>query len=218
VKKFTVWLRNIPQLCGLLVDSEAPRHIGRARLRKQLFHLPQSVRRGTRRVSAMRSATTAASKTAAATIALGVMMKQEDGLQGAFRAAVQEAGSHKYATVHTLRHSWATHILEAGVSLRQIQAWLGHSSLTTTSRYTHLTRRRRRCSEPVPLQVVLVTWLPICRPGLVCPGVVLFPRAGRRYRLHSCASGAESAIRQRLETQFVCLCRLVSEQTTAEQR
>jgi site-specific recombinase XerD len=62
-----------------------------------------------------------------------------DGMQRAFRAAVQEAGLHKHATVHTLRHSWATHLLEAGVSVRMIQVWLGHASLTTTSRYMHLT-------------------------------------------------------------------------------
>ena len=63
-----------------------------------------------------------------------------DGVQRAFRAAVQEAGMHKHATVHTLRHSWATHLLEAGVSVRMIQQWLGHTNLATTSRYTHMTR------------------------------------------------------------------------------
>jgi site-specific recombinase XerD len=62
-----------------------------------------------------------------------------DGVQRAFRVAVQQAGIHKHATVHTLRHSWATHLLEAGVSLQLIQAWLGHRSLNTTSHYTHLT-------------------------------------------------------------------------------
>jgi site-specific recombinase XerD len=64
----------------------------------------------------------------------------ESGLQKAFRQAVQEVGLSKPASVHTLRHSWATHLLEAGVNLRVIQVWLGHSSLTTTARYTHLTR------------------------------------------------------------------------------
>ncbi len=62
-------------------------------------------------------------------------------MRDAFRAALAECGVQKPATVHTLRHSWATHLLEAGVNLRIIQVWLGHRSPTTTARSTHLTRR-----------------------------------------------------------------------------
>ncbi len=60
-------------------------------------------------------------------------------VEAALHAAVAECGFQKHVTVHTLRHSWETHLLEAGINLRLIQAWLGHSSPTTTMRYTHLT-------------------------------------------------------------------------------
>ena len=71
-----------------------------------------------------------------ATKAMGVT-----GVQRAIRAAALESGVQKQATVHTLRHSWATHMLEAGVNLRVIQMCLGHSSIKTTTIYTHLTRK-----------------------------------------------------------------------------
>jgi len=71
------------------------------------------------------------------------------GVQCAFRAALQESGVQKQVTVHSLRHAYATHLLEAGVDLRLIQAYLGHSSPETTALYTHLTHKTEAMSAQV---------------------------------------------------------------------
>jgi integrase/recombinase XerD len=60
-------------------------------------------------------------------------------VQNTFRLARAHSGINAAATPHTLRHSYATHLLEEGVSLRQISQYLGHASLDTTVIYTHLT-------------------------------------------------------------------------------
>ena len=62
-------------------------------------------------------------------------------IQTVFRKVVRESGINKQATVHTLRHSYATHLLECGEDISTLKEILGHGSIVTTNIYTHLTEK-----------------------------------------------------------------------------
>jgi site-specific recombinase XerD len=63
------------------------------------------------------------------------------GIQTAMKAVVNQLGIKKRISCHSLRHSYATHLLESGVDLVELQKIMGHVSILTTSRYTHLTSK-----------------------------------------------------------------------------
>jgi integrase/recombinase XerD len=82
-----------------------------------------------------------------------------DAARQAFAQAARDAGLTRKCTPHTLRHCFATHLLDAGADLVVLQALLGHRAIKSTARYTHVTTRRlRQIVSPLDL-------LPVVPPG-----------------------------------------------------
>jgi integrase/recombinase XerD len=80
----------------------------------------------------------------------GTNQLTRDTVRYAVRLAAQRAGITKKVNPHLLRHSFATHMMELGTDIRTLQILLGHRSLSSTTRYVHLTEARRQTlSSPV---------------------------------------------------------------------
>jgi site-specific recombinase XerD len=94
--------------------------------------------------------------------------------QQAMASAVKAAKIKKHVSIHSLRHSYATHLLESGMDLRSIQALLGHDSPTTTAIYTQLTQTIQKSNAeiiqnvmhniPAPTLEIIIDGKPSARP------------------------------------------------------
>ncbi len=84
-------------------------------------------------------------------------------VQMIFQAAIERAGLPNHGGIHSLRHSFATHLLEAGVEITIVQKLLGHKSLNTTAVYLHVTQERF-ASTKSPLEYIDLSGLPKVSP------------------------------------------------------
>jgi site-specific recombinase XerD len=76
------------------------------------------------------------------------------GLQKAFRAIVSDCGIHKNITIHSLRHCYGAHLVEAGLNLRAIQELMGHEDPKTTALYTQLTETTQQNTQSIINQLI----------------------------------------------------------------
>ena len=78
----------------------------------------------------------------------------ETAIQKAVKVARIAAGIHKHVTPHTFRHSYATHLLEDGETIRTGQELLGHKSVTTTMIYTHVMQKKNTVTSPLDRMMI----------------------------------------------------------------
>ena len=83
--------------------------------------------------------------------------------QNAFARVVRDCGIRKHVSIHSLRHSYATHLIEAGLNLRGVQEQLGHANPDTTARYVRVTERVTHNSRDLVNQLVS-TLAPLFEP------------------------------------------------------